>query len=153
MKKISSTSHFSSLLFRSITCAHLNTRKLHQLTRSTVINTQIVPTTPLNPRVVDFMLFSATLQWDPLSDNGGSSLPLTYTVILTNTSTSLPFSNITATSLPLPHLQHSTQYSWSVQACFGMQTCTICASHRAAKPLPPFHFYMLTQNGGRKGSD
>ena len=61
---------------------------------------------PLNPRVLDLMPFSATLQWDPPSDNGGSSLPLTYTVTLTNTST----------SLPLPNLQHSTQYSWSVQA-------------------------------------
>ena len=71
---------------------------------------------PLNTVVVDLMPFSATLQWDPPSDNGGSSLPLTYTVILTNTSTSLPFSDITAPSLPLPHLQHSTQYSWSVQA-------------------------------------
>ena len=71
---------------------------------------------PLNPRVVDLMPFSATLQWDPPSDNGGSSLPLTYTVTLTNTSTFLPFSDITATSLPLPNLQHSTQYSWSVQA-------------------------------------
>ena len=139
MRKISRSSHFFSLLLRSITCAHLNTRKLHQLTRCTVINTQIVPTMPLNPRVVDFMPFSATLQWDPLSDNGGSSLPLTYAVNLTNTSTSLPFSDITATFLPLPHLQHSTQYSWSVQACFGIQTCTICASHRAAKLLPPHH--------------
>ena len=71
---------------------------------------------PLNPRVVDLISYSAILQWDPPSDNGGSSLPLTYTVTLTNTSTSLPFSDITATSLPLPHLQHSTQYSWSVQA-------------------------------------
>ena len=71
---------------------------------------------PLNSRVVDLMPFSATLQWDPPSDNGGSSLPLTYTVTLTNTSTSLPFSNVTATSLPLTNLQHSTQYSWSVQA-------------------------------------
>ena len=71
---------------------------------------------PLNPRVVDLMPFSATLQWDPPSDNGGSSLPLTYTVNITNTSASLPFSNITATSLPLPYLQHGTQYSWSVQA-------------------------------------
>ena len=73
---------------------------------------------PLNPRVVDLRPFSVTLQWDPPSDNGGSSLPLTYTVTvtLTNTSTSLPFSNITATSLPLPNLQHSTQYNWSVQA-------------------------------------
>ena len=71
---------------------------------------------PLNPRVVDLMPFSATLQWDPPSDNGGSSLPLTYTVNLTSTSTSLPFSAITATSLPLPNLHHSTQYSWSVQA-------------------------------------
>ena len=32
------------------------------------------------------------------------------------TSTSLPFSSVTATSLPLTNLQHSTQYSWSVQA-------------------------------------
>ena len=71
---------------------------------------------PLNPRVVDLMPFSATLQWDPPSDNGGSSLPLTYTLTLTNTSTSLPFSDVTATSLPLTNLQHSTQYSWSVQA-------------------------------------
>ena len=71
---------------------------------------------PQNPRVLNLIPFSATLQWDPPSDNGGSSLPLTYTVTLTNTSTSLPFSNITATSLPLPNLQHSTQYSWSVQA-------------------------------------
>ena len=71
---------------------------------------------PLNPRVLDLMPFSAILQWDPPSDNGGSSLPLTYTVNLTNTSTSLSFSNIPTTSLPLPNLQHSTQYSWSVQA-------------------------------------
>ena len=70
---------------------------------------------PLNLRVMDLMPFSATLQWNPPSDNGGSSLPLTYTLTL-NTSTSLPFSNITATSLPLTNLQHSTQYSWSVQA-------------------------------------
>ena len=60
------------------------------------------------------MPFSATLQWDSPSDDGGSSLPLTYTITLTSTSTSL--SNVTATSLPLPNLQHSTQYSWSVQA-------------------------------------
>ena len=71
---------------------------------------------PLSPRVVDLMPFSATLQWDPPSDNGGSSLPLTYTLTLTNTFTSLPFSDVTATSLPLTNLQHSTQYSWSVQA-------------------------------------
>ena len=71
---------------------------------------------PLDLRLVDLMSFSAILQWDPPSDNGCSSLSLTYTVTLTNTSTSLPFSDITATSLPLPHLQHSTQYSWSVQA-------------------------------------
>ena len=71
---------------------------------------------PLNPRVVGLMPFSATLQWDPPSDNGGSSLPLNYNIILTDTSTSLPFSAITATSLPLPNLQHSTQYNWSVQA-------------------------------------
>ena len=74
-----------------------------------------VPTMPLNTVVVDLMPFSASLQWDPPSDNGGS-LPLTYTVTLTNTSTSLPFSDITAPSLPLPNLQHSAQYSWSVQA-------------------------------------
>ena len=71
---------------------------------------------PLNQRVEDLMPFSVTLQWDPPSDNGGSSLPLPYTVNLTNTSTSLSFFDITATSLPLSHLQHSTQYSWSVQA-------------------------------------
>ena len=71
---------------------------------------------PLTPRVMDLMPFSATLQWDPPSDNGGSSLPFTYTVTLTNTSTSLPFYNISATSLSLANLQHSTQYSWSVQA-------------------------------------
>ena len=53
---------------------------------------------PLTPKVVDLMPFSATLQWDPPSDNGGSSLSLTYTVTLPNTSTSLPFSAITATS-------------------------------------------------------
>ena len=70
---------------------------------------------PLNLRVVDLMPFSATLQWNPPSDNGGSSLPLTYTLTLTNTSTSL-FSNVTTTSFPLTNLQHSTQYSWSVQA-------------------------------------
>ena len=71
---------------------------------------------PLNPRVADLMSFSATLQWDPPSDDGGSSLPLTYNVILTNISTSLTFLNITSTSLNLMYLQHSTQYNWSVQA-------------------------------------
>ena len=71
---------------------------------------------PLNLRVVDLMPFSTALQWDPPSDNGGSSLPLTYTLTLNNTSTSLPFTDVTATSLPLTNLQHSTQYSWSVQA-------------------------------------
>ena len=71
---------------------------------------------PLNPRVVDLMPFSATLQWDPPSDDGGSSLPLTYSVTFTNTSTSLSLPNITSTSLLLTNLQHSTQYSWSVQA-------------------------------------
>ena len=68
-------------------------------------STHRCPHNATEPRVVDLMPFSATLQWDPPSDNGGSSLPLTYTVTLTNTSISLPFSN----------LQHSTQYSWSVQ--------------------------------------
>ena len=71
---------------------------------------------PLNPGVVALMSFSATLQWDSPSDNGGSSLPLNYNVTLTNTSTSLTFSAITATSLPLTNLQHNTQYNWSVQA-------------------------------------
>ena len=73
-----------------------------------------VPMRPLDPRMVDLMPFSATPQWDPPSDNGRSSLLLTYTVILTSTSSS----NVTATSLPLPNLQHSTcaQYSWSVHA-------------------------------------
>ena len=71
---------------------------------------------PLNLQVVDLMPFSATLQWDPPSDNGGSSLPLTYTLTLNSTSTSLPFSNVTPTFFPLTNLQHSTQYSWSVQA-------------------------------------
>ena len=75
-----------------------------------------VPTMPLTPRVVDLKPFSASLQWDPPSDNGGSSLPLNYNITVTNTSNSLPFSAITATSLPLPNLQHSTQYNWSVQA-------------------------------------
>ena len=81
-----------------------------------ILISAVPPTMPLNPRVVDLMPFSATLQWDPPSDNGGSCLPLTYTVTLTNSSTSLPFSDISATPLPLPYLQHSTQYSWSVQA-------------------------------------
>ena len=81
-----------------------------------LLNFAAPPTMPQNPRVLNLIPFSATLQWDPPSDNGGSSLPLTYTVTLTNTSTSLPFSNITATSLPIPNLQHSTQYNWSVQA-------------------------------------
>ena len=71
---------------------------------------------PLNPRVADLMPFSATLQWDPPSDDGGSSLPLTYTVTLTNSTTSLPSSTTIATSHLLTNLQHSTQYSWSVQA-------------------------------------
>ena len=81
-----------------------------------VLISTVPPTMPLNLRVMDLMPFSASLQWNPPSDNGGSSLPLTYTVTLINTSTFLPFSDITATSLPLPNLQHSTQYSWSVQA-------------------------------------
>ena len=71
-----------------------------------------VPTMPLNPRVVDLMSFSGTLQWDPSSDDGGSSLPLNYTVIY-NTASS---SGITSTSHLLTNFQHSTQYSWSVQA-------------------------------------
>ena len=62
------------------------------------------------------MPFSAIPQWDPPSDNGGSFLSLTYTVNLANTSTALTFSGITATSLSLTNLQHSTQYSWSVLA-------------------------------------
>ena len=69
---------------------------------------------PLNLQVVDLMPFSTTLQWDPPSDNGDSPLPLTYTLPLNNTS--LPLSDVTATSLSLTNLQHSTQYSWSVQA-------------------------------------
>ena len=71
-----------------------------------------VPTMPLNPRVVDLMSFSGTLQWGSPSDDGGSSLPLNYTVIY-NTASS---SGITSTSHLLTNLQHSTQYSWSVQA-------------------------------------
>ena len=73
---------------------------------------------PLNPREVDLMPFSATFQWDPPSDNGGSrsSISFTYTVTIINTSTSLSFFDITATSLPITNLQHSTQYNWSVQA-------------------------------------
>ena len=115
---------------------------------------------PLKPRVVDLMPFSATLQWDPPSDNGGSSLLLTYTVTLTNTSTALPFSNITATSLPLPNATSNTTHSTAGQ-CRSSTSMAVVLQLRAPSPhqtqvsishYSPFtvHVYKLVDNDIRK---